>query len=170
MYGLQPMQPLLKLRAQPPIRLGHIRKQRVPTRLGPIQHVQKRRPRRLLLVADVGVPGGAVRAVLEVIGGRGVVGAAVDEMHLRVVFGCARGRVDVVSAEVAAELEGVADGDVGEVLVAECWEKGAEGLVGVWWRGDGKGVKSRFGDVPTTLLRATKRASSSLPLSLSWLS
>ena len=59
------MQPLLKLRAQPTIRLSHVRKQRIAARLWPIQHVQERGAGRLLLVADVGVPGRAVGPLLE---------------------------------------------------------------------------------------------------------
>lgn len=41
------------------------------------------------------------------------------EVDFRVALGSAGGLVDVVSAEVAAELEGLVDGEVGEVLVTE---------------------------------------------------
>lgn len=40
-------------------------------------------------------------------------------MDFGVAFGGAGGLVDVVAAEVAAEVEGFVDGEVGEVLVAE---------------------------------------------------
>lgn len=40
-------------------------------------------------------------------------------MDLWVSVWCAGGRVDVVSSEVSAEVQGVLDGEGGEVLVAE---------------------------------------------------
>lgn len=53
------------------------------------------------------------------LGAGAVVGAAVDEVDLGEALGGAGRLVDVVSAEVAAELEGLFDGEAGEVLVAE---------------------------------------------------
>lgn len=50
-----------------------------------------------------------------------VLGTTVHEMDLGVALGGAGGLVDVVTAEVAAELEGLVDGDVGEVLITEDW-------------------------------------------------
>ena len=49
------------------------------------------------------------------------------QVHFGVVLGRAGCWVDVVAAKVAAEGDGVGDGEVGEVLIAECWWKGRDG-------------------------------------------
>ena len=59
------------------------------------------------------------RADLEELGCELVACAAVDEVDLWVSLWRAGGRMDVVTTEVLAVLEGVGDGELGEVLVAE---------------------------------------------------
>lgn len=119
MHSPQPMQPLLKLRRQTPIRKRHIRKQRVTTARRAIKDVQEGCAGGLLLKGHVGVPGDGVGAGFEELGAVAVVGAAEDEVDFGVAFGGTGGLVDVVAAEVAAEVEGFVDGEVSEILVAE---------------------------------------------------
>jgi len=116
---LQPVQPLPKQRTQPLIRLRRIHKQGIPARLRLVEDVQKRRPRRLLLVRHIRVPRHGTRAVRKELVDAVVARTAVHEVHLGEALGRARGRVDVVSPEVGAVVEGVFDGQVGEVLAAE---------------------------------------------------
>jgi len=113
------MQPLLKLRRQPAISKRHIRKQRVTTARGAIKDVQEGRSWGLLLKGYIRVPGDGVGAGFEELGAVAVVGAAEDEVDFGVALGGAGGLVDVVAAEIAAEVEGFVDGEVSEVLIAE---------------------------------------------------
>jgi hypothetical protein len=119
MQRLQTLQPLPERGAQPLIRLRLIRKNGVPARVRHIQRVQERRPGRLVLVRHVAVPRDAVGTVVEEGPKALVLRAAVHEVHFGVALGGAGGRVDVQAAEVFDVLEGVWDGESGEVLVAE---------------------------------------------------
>lgn len=93
--------------------------ERVAARLGAVEDVEKGGARRLLLVRNVRVPGDGAGARLKVRLVALVARAAVDEVNLGVALGRARRGVDVVAAKVLAVLEGVGDGEVGKVLVAE---------------------------------------------------
>lgn len=117
--GAEAMQALLEQRAQALVGGDGVDKERVAARLGPVQDVQKGGAGGLLLVRDVRVPRDGAGARLKVGLVALVAGAAVDEVDLRVALGGARGRVDVVAAKVLGVLEGVGDGEVGKVLVAE---------------------------------------------------
>lgn len=119
MHNLESVQPLPKLRAQPLIRSGLVGKYCVAACLWAIENVQESCTGGLLLVGYVGMPGDGVCALLEEVADGSVIRAAVHEVDLWIAFWGAGGRVDVVAAEVAADFEGVFDGDVGEVLVAE---------------------------------------------------
>jgi hypothetical protein len=44
------------------------------------------------------------------------------EVNLRVALGCTRGRMNVVTTEVATNVESFLNGKVCEVLVAECYD------------------------------------------------
>lgn len=48
-----------------------------------------------------------------------VAGASVNEMDLGVAFGCARGRVDVVTPKIRAIFESIRDRQIRKVLVSE---------------------------------------------------
>lgn len=137
MHSPQPMQPLLKLRRQPPICKRHIRKQRVTTACRAIKDVQEGCAGGLLLEGHVRVPGDGVGAGFEELGAVAVVGAAENEVDFREAFGGAGGLVDVVAAEVAAEVEGFIDGEMREVLVAEGWLLVSCGLYGGFSGGRG---------------------------------
>ena len=65
MHGRQAMQPLLQALTQPVIRLDLACKQRVTANLGRVKDIQERNPRRLFLIADIGVPGYAAVAARE---------------------------------------------------------------------------------------------------------
>lgn len=65
------------------------------------------------------MPGDGVGAGGQELGAGSIVCAAVHEVDFWVALGSTRGLMDVVSAEVAAELEGLVDGEMGEVLVTE---------------------------------------------------
>lgn len=69
------------------------------------------------------MPGDGVGAGGQELGAGSIVCAAVHEVDFWVALGGTRGLVDVVSAEVAAELEGLVDWEVGEVLVTEGYRK-----------------------------------------------
>lgn len=118
-HRLQTVQSLAELRRQTLVGGSHVDEQRVTAARGTVQQVQEGRARGLLLVGDVRVPCHRVGVLLEELEAGLVVGAAVDEMDLREPPGRAGGRVDVVSAKVAAELEGLLDGQFGKVLVTE---------------------------------------------------
>lgn len=117
--GLETMQPLPEQRTKPIIRLHGIHKQRVPSRLGLVEDIQKRRPRRLLLIRHVRMPRHAARPVGKKLIHAVVPRPAVHQVDLGEALGRPGRRVDVVPAKVAAELEGPFDGQVGKVLVAE---------------------------------------------------
>lgn len=50
-----------------------------------------------------------------------VLGTTVHEVDFGVALGSAGGLVDVVTAKVAAQLQGLVDGEVSKVLVTEDW-------------------------------------------------
>lgn len=118
-HRLQAVQSLAELRGQTPVGGSHVDEQRVTAARGTVQNVQEGRARGLLLVGDVRVPCHRVGVLLQELETRLVVGAAVDEMDLREAPRRAGRRVDVVSAKVAAELEGLLNGQFGKVLVTE---------------------------------------------------
>lgn len=117
--GPQPVQPLAELGRQTLVRQRHVGEQRVAAARGAIEQIEERGARGLLLKRHVRMPGDGVGVGFQELGAAPVVRAAVDEMNLGEAPGGAGGLVDVVAAEVAAELEGLFDGEVGEVLVAE---------------------------------------------------
>lgn len=121
MQRLQPMQPLPKLRRQPSVCERLIRKQRITPSSRTVKQIQKRRTWRLLLIRHVRVPRDRVDTVLEQRGSGPLVGAPVHQVDFRVPLGRAGGWVDVVAAKVGAPVQGVGDGEGGEVLVAEGW-------------------------------------------------
>lgn len=116
---LQALQALPERGTQPLVRLGLVRENGVASRIRHVERIQESRPGRLGLVGDVAVPGDAVGAVVEEGAEALVLRAAVHEVDFGIALGGARGRVDMQAAEVAAEFEGVGDGEGGEVLVAE---------------------------------------------------
>lgn len=118
-HGLEPVQALLEPGGQAIVGLGGVGKERVAARVRAVEDVQEGRAGRLLLVGDVAVPGDGARARLEQAVEVGVARGAVHEVHLGEVLGRTRGRVDVVAAKVGAVVEGLVDGQVGKVLVAE---------------------------------------------------
>lgn len=117
--GIQAVKELLERRRQAVVRLGSVGEESVTTDLRDIEDVQEGGAWRLSLVGDIGVPCHRADTLLE----EGLVGlvtgATMDEMNLGVASRGARGRVNVVSAKVATELESLVDGQVGKVLVAE---------------------------------------------------
>lgn len=117
--GLEAVEQLLESRRQAVVGLGGVGEEGVAARLGDVEVVEEGGAGGLLLVRDVRVPRHGADAALE----EGLVGlvarGAVDQVNLRVAGGGAGCGVDVVAAEVAAEVEGLADGQVGEVLLAE---------------------------------------------------
>lgn len=117
--GLETMETLLEERAQTLVGRDGVDEERVTARVRPVEDVEERGAGGLPLVRDVRVPGDGAGPRLEEGAPALVSGAAVDEMHLRVALGRARGRVDVVTAEVAAVLQSLGDGQVGKVLAAE---------------------------------------------------
>ena len=66
------------------------------------------------------MPGDGVGAGFEELGAVAVVGAAEDEVDFGVALGSTRGRVDVVTAKVAAKFKSFIDGEACKVLVTEC--------------------------------------------------
>lgn len=119
MHRRQPLQPLPERRTQPLIRLRLIREDRVPTRIRHIQRIQERRPRRLVLVRHITVPGNTVRPVIEKGLEALILRAAVHEVHFRKALGGAGGGVDVQASEVFDVVERGLNGEFGEVLVPE---------------------------------------------------
>ena len=117
--SLQAVQQLLEVRREAVVCLDSVGKEGVATSLRNVEDVQEGDARRLLLVGDVGVPRHGARSGLEEGLKRLVTRTTVDEVHLRVASGRARSGMDVVTAKVAAELQRLGDGQVGEVLVAE---------------------------------------------------
>lgn len=117
--GLEAVETLLEERAQTLVGRGGVDEERVTARVRPVEDVEERGAGGLPLVRDVRVPGDGAGPRLEEGAPALVSRAAVDEMHLRVALRRARGRVDVVTAEVAAVLQGLGDGQVGKVLAAE---------------------------------------------------
>ena len=115
------MQPLPKLRRQPSIGERLIRKQRITASSRTVEQIQKRRAWRLLLVRHVRMPRNRVDAVFQQRGPGPLVGAPVHQVDFRIPPWRAGGWVDVVAAEVGAPVQGVGDGEGGEVLVAEGW-------------------------------------------------
>ena len=65
------------------------------------------------------MPRNRIRPFLKEVAGRGVVCSAVHEVDFRVALWRARRGVNMVTPEVAAKIEGVLDGNIGEILVAE---------------------------------------------------
>ena len=120
-HRAQAMQSLLELRRQPVVRLGHVAEQRVTTARGSIEDIQERGARGLLLESHIRVPSDRVGAGGQELGAASVLSTTVHEVDLWVALGGTRGLVDVVTAEVAAKLEGLVDGEMGKVLVAEGW-------------------------------------------------
>lgn len=118
-YNPETMQPLLKLRRKPLVRLGHVSEQRIPAGGGSVEEIQESCPRWLLLECHVRVPSHRVGPVGQKLGAGTVIGAAVDKVDLRKAFGSARGLMDVVRTEVATKFQGLVDGNIGQVLVAE---------------------------------------------------
>lgn len=102
MHGAQAMQSTAKLGRKPAVRLRHVPEQRIAARRRPVEDVQERCPRRLLLEGDVGVPGDGVRAGGEEGCAGCVVGAAVHDVDLWMAPGRAGCLVGVVAAEVGA--------------------------------------------------------------------
>lgn len=119
MRRLESMQALPKQRTEPIIRLHGIHKQRVAPRLGLVKDIQKRRPRRLLLIRYVRMPRHTARAVRKKLIHAIIPRSAMHQVNLGKPFGRPGGRVDVVSAEIAAKLQGFFNRQVGEILVAE---------------------------------------------------
>lgn len=72
------MQPLPESLGKSVICFYLIRKQCIPSGLGSIQQIQKRRPWRLRLIGHITVPGYRIRSFLEQVIGSAVLGAAVD--------------------------------------------------------------------------------------------
>lgn len=107
--GLQAVQTLLEERAESLIGLNGVNEDGVAASLGLVQNVQEGGSGRLLLVRNVRVPGHRAGSGLEVVQVALVIDAAVDEVNLGIVFGRARGWVDVVSSKVAAKLERIGD-------------------------------------------------------------
>ena len=117
---LQSVEALLEERAEPLVRLNGIHEECVAARVWPVEQVEEGCPRGLLLVRHVRVPGGRARTSLKEGLVTLVLGTAVDEVDLGVSLRGARCRVNVVTPKVAAILEGLGDGQVREVLAAEC--------------------------------------------------
>lgn len=120
-YRTQAMQSLLELGRQPIVRLGHVPEQRVTTAGGSIQDIQERGARRLLLKSHIRVPNDRVGAGGQEFRATSVLGTTVHEVDFGVALGSAGGLVDVVTAKVAAQLQGLVDGEVSKVLVTEDW-------------------------------------------------
>lgn len=118
-YSSEAVQSLLKLRRKPLVRLGHISEQRIPAGGRSVEKIQESCPRWLLLECHVRVPSHRVGPVGQKLGAGTVIGAAVDKVDLRKALGSARGLMDVVGAEVATKVQGLVDGNSGQVLVAE---------------------------------------------------
>ena len=140
--GFEAVQAFLEGRAQTPIRLGRVGKQRVAARLRLVQHVEKGGSRRLLLVGHVRVPeDGAGTSPQEAVNGL-VSGTSVDEVNFGVALRCSfsatcqpavlmdrftrpraavltRRRVDVVTAKIATKVQRLRDRQVGKVLPTE---------------------------------------------------
>lgn len=119
MRGLEAVQTLLEERAQALIRRDGVDKERVAASLGLVEDIEKGGAGGLLLVGNVRVPGDGACAGLEEVPVGSVSLGAVHKVNLGIPFGGSRGRVDVVAAKVLAKLEGVGDGEVGKVLLAE---------------------------------------------------
>ena len=116
---LQTMQALAEEGAEAVVRLGGVDKKGVTAGRRVVEDVQESRSGRLLLVGNVRVPGHGAGAVGEEELGAVVTRSAVHQVNLGVSLRRARGRVDVVAAEVGAVVEGLLDGQVGKVLVPE---------------------------------------------------
>lgn len=88
--------------------------------LGGVEDVEEGGSGGLRLVRDVGVPGYTAVATGEEVVELAFAADAVDEVDLGVALWGAGGRVDVVASKVAAEVEGIFDGEIRKVLIAEC--------------------------------------------------
>lgn len=117
--GRQTVQPLLECRRKTVVCLGHAGVQRVATGLWTIQDVQERSARRLLLKSHVRMPCDGIRPGRKVVTSNRVFSASVDEVNLGITGWLAAGDVDVVTAKVAAKVQGLLDGNFGEILVPE---------------------------------------------------
>lgn len=120
MHSLETMKSLLELRGQPIICLGQVCEQCVTTARGTVKQVQKGGTGWLALVGDVRMPRHGVCVFVQEGLQKGiVVCAAMDEVDFREALGGTGGRVDVVTAKVAAKLQGFINGETCKVLVTE---------------------------------------------------
>ena len=121
-YSTQPMQSLLELRRQAVVCLCHVAKKGVTAGRRPVQDIQESSAGRLLLKCHVRVPGDRVRTGRQELSSRFVFGSTVHQVDFRETLGGSRGLVDVVTAEVASEFDGLGDGEMRKVLVTEGWK------------------------------------------------
>jgi hypothetical protein len=118
-HGFEAEEAFSEGRGKSLIGLGLVHEEGVPTSGRHVERVQEGRSWGLLLVGDIAVPGDGVGAVVEE-GSRGlVVGAAMDQVDFWVAGWGTRCGVDVQTAEVSAKIEGLLDGEGGEILVTE---------------------------------------------------
>lgn len=120
MDRLQSMQSLLQWLRQTVVRLNLVAEKGVSSNLWLVKDIQERNAGSLLLIGDIGVPrNGAVAISEEGVKFRASLSVAMHDVKLREAFGRARCGVDVVTAEVTAEIEGFLKGEIGEILVTE---------------------------------------------------
>jgi len=117
--SLEAVQSLLERWREAVVSLGLVDESSVTTGLGGVEDVEESGSRWLCLVGDIRVPRDAAVAAGEELVDLAGLAQAVDKMYLWVALWCAGGWVDVVATEVAAEVEGILDREIGEVLVAE---------------------------------------------------
>lgn len=68
------------------------------------------------------MPGDRVGVASEEVSTAGVLCSTVHDVNLGVALWGTGGLVDVMTAEVAADLKGLVDGEVRKVLIAECYD------------------------------------------------
>jgi hypothetical protein len=120
--SLEAVEQLLESRGQTLVRLDGVGKESVTTGIGGVEDVQEGRSWGLLLVGNIRVPRHGAHASLE----EGLVGlvsrTAVHEVNLGMSLWRTRGGMNMVTTKVAAKLESLGDGKVGEVLVSEGYD------------------------------------------------
>lgn len=118
--GLEAVEALLEGGREAVVGFNLVDEGGVAAGLGGVEDVEEGRSGGLGLIGDVRVPGYAAVAAGEEVVQLALASDAVHEVNLGVALGGAGGGVDVVAAEVATEVEGIFDGEIGKVLVAEC--------------------------------------------------
>jgi hypothetical protein len=122
MESFESMQPFLEGRTQAVVCLHRVGEHGIASGGWEVKHVQKCCTGWLLLVAHIRVPKDAAGAVGDELADPVVAGTPVRQVNFRKALGRATHTVDVVSSEIATEIERCLDWQVRKVLVSEGYD------------------------------------------------